>query len=386
MTRPISALSRWPIYNQRISNLNYKGGIMPRLLLILAGLLVLSCEIDRNTGPDLSGYVWDDITFTQVDYDSVIITPGEPIVMQNEMVQSVVLYITEQGSEGYQLLQTVTPTYEKTDDGFLCSFTFYQKVNRRLLDLDIKIVYKINTLGHREDVSVDAVHPMYKYPYRNTELFIEVSQLIDPLNGYALSAQDFDMYNQNTIFFHDFGPSDLFRYNTQTDIVESVYNWGAGDYVAYAENYVFVEETGFIWRYNLEEEVEDLTLNIRDYSFEYLLGTDCYDDQLFLVTLDASDTFYMVVFDLDFNHLQTEILPYDKGYWLSVDNGILYTLNYPERLQRYDYVNGQSLQDFRFPTALGDGFRIHENKLYFAEHSRDAIFSILLADLQPADE
>jgi hypothetical protein len=71
---------------------------------------------------------------------------------------------------------------------------------------------------------------------------------------------------------------------------------------------------------------------------------------------------------------------------LSVDNGILYTLNYPERLQRYDYVNGQSLQDFRFPTALGDGFRIHENKLYFAEHSRDAIFSIPLADLQPADE
>jgi len=347
-------------------------------------LLITSCEKYENIAPTYPSSIKDlrFVTIQQVDYDSLIITNSEELIVTRKDIEFIVFGKKKNGTFVGQ--DTITPVYYSNGLGdFILEFEFQENVDLS----EIKYEFTIRYMKSNSWVSLDTFALMYKYPYEST---IPILLAGRDLNMHDIHFQDIDLDNEN-LYFHPSGsPSGLYEYNFDSRQARMLVNYYGGDNIASDSIYVFYATMhDEIFRYNLNIDTTNLMLDLTEFEsidYGYISGMDICNGILYVLVIsyETESNNSLVRFDLDCNYIDIRNYPLTH-YYMTIHDNILYSVQYTgssTNIARFDLTSNTFLENIPTPALLMEGIRIFRDRLYYTDYYKKMIGSIHLWDIE----
>ncbi|HEY5615036.1 MAG TPA: hypothetical protein VIL52_03365, partial [Bacteroidota bacterium] len=141
--------------------------------------------------------------------------------------------------------------------------------------------------------------------------------------------------------FIDFGHRDIFRYNLDADSVE---RW-------------FIRFTNTV----------------------FIRGMDTYNNMLYVLTDATRGNLLRYSYNGEF--IDAMDFPFESVY-ITIHNGILYIMDYPDHIRRFDLATKTFLPSIQAPTILGDGIKISEGYFYFCDLRKRLVGRVPIEDIE----
>lgn len=352
------------------------------ILLCFTFLLYLSCEKNKGViGPEPLKYLSfanlkNLVSIELADYDSMIVRSKEEVNLFPGSITRIEMGEWDTGE--FDMVGSTTPTFNYEAGRYRFSFV----LPHNILNERLRAYYFTLRFFQENDnyVDLDTFALTYKFPYKTTEIFLATDQL--HYSGYgSIYIQDFEFVGRK-LYFYNLGPTTLWEYDLQTrELKALLYPWG-GDHVAGDSVYLFLDiQHHYVYRYDIKKDTVDIQFNL-PISTDNIRGIDVSDENVFVMLPGESDeNSLLAVYDFQGNLIEEQQIPV-VGYYLSVDNNILYTNDYEnEQILRYDLLSNTKLLDKPLPAKLNDGMEVYDNKLYFADYYRQMISVMSLSEL-----
>lgn len=344
------------------------------IIFVLISILIVSCSENSTSikdDPIIPDY--GNFSVNQVDYDSLHIESNNTIKISERSVEKIFLYVADDSE--FILQDSLSPNYISNGDYYYLNFQFICNISKEKLYFDYRIQYQ---MSDNSFTRIDSSHLMLQYPYKSAQVFITANEVYPSM---AIYFQDFYIGNQK-MFFHPTGPLGLYEYDFNTGNTRTLEDYGSGNTIAHDSSFVFWDNGHYkIERYNILSDSTDLEFDLEQFNFEGIGGLECWQGKLYALFLSSQGN-YLAIFDYDGNFLSTISYP-EKMYYLTIDNGISYSINYEDKvLSLFDLDSENVIGSKLLPTNEWEGIRIYKGNFYYVEWARRVIGVFPLSDLQ----
>ncbi len=353
--------------------------VLPFLSLFLLFILFISCEKEEITGQtpvqtltreELQKLVSLELT----DYHQFDIKNQADARVSGKIIQKVEFGEKDTGS--FIADTTVEISYSAQGNEYLPQFTFSRSIFREQLRayfFTLRFFFNDNVYA-----DLDTFVLPYKYPYKSTEIFLDVytlTELTVPIQDFLIMGDDFYGYS--------YADAHVFRYNLTSRVYKELTWLGGGNNIAGSSEYLFLDNGHMnILRYNIQKDTIDLQFPPYPGFGRYILGM-CTDKNLLYVTLEdaASAEDIVKTYTFDGQSAGEFKIPW-QGYYLCCADSILYSVDYGGGILRYDLNSNLLLPEIPLPAESIDGIFVDKGKFYYADFDKNAIFVFALSEAE----
>ena len=345
---------------------------------IIAIPLILGCDsVEPDTKQPSSIGELRNIIIEQVDYDSLVIKFSSAVTLKSDDIINISFSENVQSTEDIVTVENYTPTYTEKDGGFSVQFQIPRKVTKELLYYQFTLGFY---LTNETIIEIDTTYPMYKYPYSETEIFLDTGTKFHDLTFDVLKYVD---RTDSRAYFRAYGPSGIGEYIWETDELKLLAT-SLGDYVVATDTaYIFYDlGHGGLGRYNLDSDITDIYIYLPNifpfYDDPFVNGLNVINGTLYVRINETgySGTAPMHLYSCDFSlQVLASVQIETAVYSANIRDNVLYYINWwssPFKLGRYNMTSHEVMQPFRLPGDV-TGITFYGNDLYFTEHAREFI-------------
>ena len=345
-------------------------------------IILFSCN--KTTGP-----VFPDVTTTEAelanfqviiaDYDSVVFKSNDNLLIKNKDVYGILLGSLVNGV--FESEQAIAPVFFNAGDKYKLGFEIPAKVDKEIYQKNYVIRFKMTDDSY---IDINASVDFYKYPYENAEIFLTKEEV----ESFADRCQDIAV-KESKLYFFGGGGGWPGEYDLTSKTKMLYPDYGGGDFMTANESYAFYNGGPIqIVRYNIEKDSVDITFFISSpLSVEFsLVGLAVYNSQLYVLYKEYETRhLFLAQMSLDFETIKTfDLESGDTGwpYFLSISGDIAFFYDYINyNINRFDLSSNSYLEPIKSPTLDLTGMDFYEDRFYYSDWNRKAIFSIPLSDL-----
>lgn len=333
----------------------------------------------------------DDMLLKQKDVKKIII--GEKVdgifrefdySRTSEIINTRVKFNTQNRTNIFSGGTETGPKYTEVGDKFRLEFEISMKV-----DSTIYIQYFTLRFIMIDDtyIEIDALVNFYKHPYEKSEIYLTK----EDVEVFAERVQDICVKESKLHFFIG-GGGDPGEFNFATKTKKLYPSGGGGDFITANESYAYYNGGPIqILRYNFEQEDVDSRFYITSIDSAlnknlFIAGLAIKDDELYvLLSENETGNPYLVKMELDFSDfIVTDLGVNNTGwpYFLSIYNDIAFSYDYKTfMINRYNLMTNTFLEPILSPTLDLTGMDFYNNRFYYSDWNRIALFSIPVSDL-----
>jgi len=343
------------------------------IFLIFISLFIISCDDNSSRYQiDPTDLDWNIFEINQVNYDSLIIKSQDSIKLDEQLVTKIIFYEIEKFE--HIIIDSLVPTYIIAKEGYFINFEFNKDVKLSKLYFDFAIRFYFENGSF---VEIEKNHFMLSYPYDSVKILFDANTICD--NQEYHNVQDFDFVD-NVLYFHPYGAFGLYEFNKYGENIELV-EYDGGDYIASDLNFVFIDwRHGLIKRYNTQLDTIDLSFDFSNLEYSQINGLECWNNNLY-VMFDNEPNNFIAVFDYNGSYIKS--IPYSRAnYHLTIDDGIAYSRDLNNEINRFDLNTGIFLENKPMPTAEGEAIHIDDGFLFFIAYYKNLICYLPLSQLE----
>ncbi|MBT5363869.1 MAG: hypothetical protein HOL10_06370 [Candidatus Marinimicrobia bacterium] len=313
------------------------------------------------------------INFEQVYYDSLKIISGDYFYLDTENVDFFIIGLNDSG----RFLPIDTLPFEIETDplkGYKYSFnhTFQIPIHFLFAPISFYVVTGDN------EVSIDTLFPMYKYPYQNTQAFLTNENLMETIMTDKPRIEDFD-YDYPYFAYRYFGSSGMYVLNMETYhqenfgypsgtalsiLGDSLFFDGHNSLVVFdIPNYSYDIDTGFTGKL--------LQLYWNDFSS---MGIDVYNDTIYVGGLFENQPnsgfgfkrYTLSGVFIDTLHSQT------WPYCFSIENNKVMT-SWSDKIFEWPLNEPQNISTYLSPSVNTSSAKTINGYVYFSDYDKNYI-------------
>jgi hypothetical protein len=237
-------------------------------------------------------------------------------------------------------------------------------------------------------IDINAPVDFYKYPFENAQIFLHSKEV----ESFAGKVQDISI-KQTVLYFYTGGGGSPGEYNFLSKVVRFFPSGGSGDFITAEDSFAYYHNgPSGIYRYNFLQDSVDIQILISPgfpgldkwYS---VYGLATYQENLYAIIHESNseEDYFLAKFDIDLNFIDFIPMSSTFSIFLAINKGIAYSYNYSDNglaLQRFDISSESLLSSISAPTLDPTGMDIYNERFYYSDWSRLAIFSIPLLDIE----
>jgi hypothetical protein len=340
---------------------------------MVLGMLFLACKkesittVPTDNRPVITPADFGKVVLTLTDYDFVRVTHQLGLDLRSQKVLRI--GIGPKDSTGYTEASSVSTVYDPNSQAYIIHFDFSVRLDSSKTVAPLTLRYYLNDSTHTD---TDTAALLYKYPYDSNEIILPFS-VLQSLHGPG-HFQDVDR-NGSLVFFHPLSSYGLYSYDLTTHTLTSLFGYSSGDHVAADSVFVFCDVGHYeIMRFNLAMDTVDLTFP--EPVHDQIYGMDVYNGYLY-----ASRASYFKKYTLG-GTLVDSVRFIISGYYLTIQDSIIYTVRGYNRIARYDMRTQSYLSEVMSPARSTEGIKISNGKLYYCDFNKNIVGSVPIGDLR----